>query len=40
MNILWVCNLPIPQIAVAMGKEPQNIGGWLTGFANGLIDEK
>lgn len=35
-KILWVCNIPIPRIANDMGIPAQNIGGWLTGFANSL----
>lgn len=35
-KILWVCNIPIPKIANDMGIPAQNIGGWLTGFANTL----
>lgn len=33
-KILWVCNIPIPRIANDIGIPAQNIGGWLTGFAN------
>ena len=33
-KILWVCNVPIPRIANDIGVKPQNICGWLTGFAN------
>lgn len=34
MKVLWVCNVPIPQIANKMGVKAPNICGWLTGFAN------
>lgn len=35
-KVLWVCNIPIPRIANDIGIPVQNIGGWLTGFANTL----
>lgn len=36
MRVLWVCNVPIPQIVNDMGVNAPNICGWLTGFANSL----
>lgn len=36
MKVLWVCNVPIPQIANDMGIKAPNICGWLTGFSNSL----
>jgi len=35
-KILWVCNVPIPLIAVDMDIRVPNICGWLSGFANSL----
>lgn len=37
MKILWVCNVPIPKIANDLKVPIPNICGWLTGFANSLI---
>lgn len=36
MKVLWVCNIPIPRIAVDMGIKVPNICGWLTGYANSI----
>lgn len=36
MKILWLCNLMLPQIAEALGREVFHIGGWLTGQINDL----
>lgn len=38
-KVLWVCNVPIPQIAENMGIKPPNICGWITGFANSLLQD-
>lgn len=40
VKILWVCNVPIPKVANAIGMKVPNICGWLTGFANELEKEK
>jgi len=36
MKVLWVCNVPLPQIARDMRLPVPNINGWLAGFANAL----
>jgi glycosyltransferase involved in cell wall biosynthesis len=36
MKILWVCNVPIPRIAMDMNITAPNVCGWLTGFANSI----
>lgn len=36
MKILWICNVPIPRIAVDVKISAPNICGWLTGFANSV----
>lgn len=36
MNILWLCNIPLPNISKDLGKRIYNIGGWLEGFAEGV----
>lgn len=38
LKVLWVCNVPIPMIADDMGVNVPNICGWLTGFANAIIE--
>ncbi|MFI3172956.1 MAG: glycosyltransferase [Eubacteriales bacterium] len=40
MKILWLCNIMLPAIANTLGKEPSNIGGWLTGLCNDLSQDK
>lgn len=34
MRILWLCNIPLPQISRDLNMEVQNVGGWISGFAN------
>lgn len=36
IKVLWICNVPIPKIANAIGVNAPNICGWLTGFADAL----
>lgn len=36
IKVLWVCNVPIPRIANAIGMQVPNICGWLAGFADVL----
>lgn len=36
LKVLWVCNVPIPRIALDIGAKVPNICGWLTGFANSI----
>lgn len=36
IKVLWVCNVPIPKIASAIGVKIPNVCGWLTGFADVL----
>lgn len=34
MNILWLCNIPLPQIATDLNMPIPVTGGWLKGMAN------
>lgn len=36
MNILWLCNIPLPNIAETLALPVPSVGGWLTGMANGI----
>ena len=38
MKILWLCNIPIPEITIHLGKEPWETGGWMSGLYKLLID--
>ena len=38
MRILWLCNIMLPMIAEALGKEASNKEGWLTGLADKLLE--
>ena len=40
MRILWVCNIIIPRIAKELNAEIRNIGGWLTGICDSLINDE
>ena len=40
LSILWLCNLPLPQIAESIGMEKSCFGGWLDGLAKALDFEK
>lgn len=37
MRILWLCNIMLPVIAEALGKEASNKEGWLTGLSEKLL---
>ena len=37
MKVLWLCNIMLPRISVALNEKFNNIGGWLTGLSEGLI---
>ena len=37
MRILWLCNLMLPQVALALGKDVYHTGGWLTGLLDDLM---
>lgn len=39
MKILWLCNLILPKIAMAMGRSETIYGGWLTGLSDSLLKE-
>lgn len=36
MKILWLCNLPLPDIAINISNSASNRGGWLIGLSNDL----
>lgn len=36
MEILWICNIPLPEISEELNIEKNNVGGWLTGLKNDL----
>ena len=36
MKILWLCNLPLPDIAISISNTAINRGGWLVGLSNDL----
>ncbi|MDD5727897.1 MAG: hypothetical protein PHV59_04950, partial [Victivallales bacterium] len=36
MDILWLCNIPLPQVAAALSLPVPPAGGWMTGMLNGL----
>ena len=36
INVLWVCNVILPQIAKAMQRPGTPIGGWLEGLAEDM----
>ena len=37
MRVLWLCNIMLPTIAEALGKEASNKEGWLTGLSDKLL---
>ncbi len=37
MNILWLCNIPLPKIAAALSWPVPVIGGWVAGMAEGVL---
>lgn len=39
MNVLWICNMPIPAIASDLGRTPLNVGGWLVGLLSVLKEQ-
>lgn len=39
MRVLWVCNIMLPVIAQALGRESSNKEGWLTGLMEALLAE-
>ncbi|PLT31791.1 glycosyltransferase family 4 protein [Peribacillus deserti] len=40
MKILWLCNIPLPRISKALSMPAYNIGGWLSGLSESLLEEK
>lgn len=40
MNILWLCNIPLPEISKKMDFPLSNRGGWLVGLANDLRNKE
>lgn len=39
MRVLWVCNIMLPVVARALGRECSNKEGWLTGLMEALLAE-
>ena len=37
MKVLWVCNIMLPEIAKALGREAEPVGGWMSGLLQGLL---
>lgn len=37
MRVLWLCNIMLPLVAEALGKDASNKEGWLTGLAEELL---
>ena len=40
MRVLWLCNIMLPAVAKALGKEVHNKEGWLTGLSEKLLEHK
>ena len=38
MKILWLTNIILPKISQSLGQDTINVGGWLTGLSNDLIN--
>ena len=36
MNVLWLCNIPLPKLAEARSLPIPPVGGWMAGMANGI----
>ncbi|OAA94201.1 glycosyltransferase family 4 protein [Clostridium coskatii] len=36
MKVLWLCNIPLPDVSKALGVPEINLGGWLVGLSNDL----
>ncbi|MBO5292274.1 MAG: glycosyltransferase family 4 protein [Lachnospiraceae bacterium] len=39
MRILWLCNIMLPRIARALGRECSNKEGWLTGLSDRILQD-
>ena len=39
MRVLWVCNIMLPMVARALGRECSNKEGWITGLMEALLSE-
>lgn len=39
MKILWLCNIVLPIFSNELGRNSENLGGWLTGALEGLIKD-
>jgi len=37
MKVLWLCNIPTPDISEKLGIEPSNGGGWIVSLYNMLV---
>ena len=35
-TVMWICNVPVPEIAKACGLNTIYSGGWLSGMLNSL----
>ncbi len=36
MRVLWVCNIMLPKIARALGRDAEPVGGWMSGLLDAL----
>ena len=39
MKVLWLCNIMLPVIAQALGRETNNKEGWLAGLSGRILAE-
>lgn len=36
MRVLWICNIMLPRIAEALGRDAEPVGGWMTGLLDAM----
>jgi len=39
MKVLWLCNIMLPEIALALNEKPSYTGGWMTGLLDDLQED-
>ncbi|MEE3487303.1 MAG: glycosyltransferase [Bulleidia sp.] len=39
MKILWLCNVLLPKISEQIGERRNNLGGWLSGLSDALVQD-
>ena len=37
MKVLWVVNVPLPEVSSILGSKPTPFGGWLINASNSLV---